>query len=267
MAIPLRRELPRASSGLPESRNESSRLCPLFGLAPGGVYPARRVTSPAVRSYRTISPLPARLLAIGPACGQRLTAPPAVYFLWHFPGSHDRWTLSTTLPSGARTFLPPKSNGPEPATIRSSLAVAIVSRPLSVVSCSQVASIGPKPGVLSPTSIHWPKTPDVLVPPKWRNRLFSRPNHSGGTTKLLALFPACSPVGRNDSRRSLRRTSARTFCSAEPSRTSWSSGYLCFPTSRKRQNLEMQRIEQDREGQASGGLTYSPTHLLTHTCT
>jgi len=33
---------------------------PLFGLAPGGVYPATPVTSRAVRSYRTISPLPAR---------------------------------------------------------------------------------------------------------------------------------------------------------------------------------------------------------------
>ena len=31
---------------------------PLFGLAPCGVCPARRVTTPAVRSYRTFSPLP-----------------------------------------------------------------------------------------------------------------------------------------------------------------------------------------------------------------
>jgi len=30
----------------------------LFGLAPGGVYPAATVTSSAVRSYRTFSPLP-----------------------------------------------------------------------------------------------------------------------------------------------------------------------------------------------------------------
>src|SRR5271155_4698707 len=32
---------------------------PLCGLAPGGVYPAAAVTGGAVRSYRTISPLPA----------------------------------------------------------------------------------------------------------------------------------------------------------------------------------------------------------------
>ena len=31
---------------------------PLFGLAPGGVYPATDVATGAVRSYRTISPLP-----------------------------------------------------------------------------------------------------------------------------------------------------------------------------------------------------------------
>ena len=31
---------------------------PLLGLAPGGVYPAGRLTPAAVRSYRTFSPLP-----------------------------------------------------------------------------------------------------------------------------------------------------------------------------------------------------------------
>ncbi len=36
---------------------EPSRT-PLFGLAPGGVYPAVPVAKNAVRSYRTISPLP-----------------------------------------------------------------------------------------------------------------------------------------------------------------------------------------------------------------
>ncbi len=34
-------------------------MSPLFGLAPGGVCPAPRVTAGAVRSYRTVSPLPA----------------------------------------------------------------------------------------------------------------------------------------------------------------------------------------------------------------
>jgi hypothetical protein len=35
-------------------------LVPLFGLAPGGVYLAAHVAVSAVRSYRTISPLPTR---------------------------------------------------------------------------------------------------------------------------------------------------------------------------------------------------------------
>jgi len=35
---------------------------PLFGLAPDGVYPATTVTSSAVRSYHTISPLPLSLI-------------------------------------------------------------------------------------------------------------------------------------------------------------------------------------------------------------
>ncbi len=59
MAIPLRHRLPGLFSSLPESRNEPDQLCSLFGLASGEVYPAKRVTPLAVRSYRTISPLPA----------------------------------------------------------------------------------------------------------------------------------------------------------------------------------------------------------------
>ena len=48
---------PHTSSDLPG--NHAGRMnVPLFGLAPGGVCPAAPVTSRAVRSYRTISPLP-----------------------------------------------------------------------------------------------------------------------------------------------------------------------------------------------------------------
>ena len=53
----------------------------LFGLAPGGVYPAVPVTGNAVRSYRTISPLPAcagGILSVALAVGSRL---PDV--IWH----------------------------------------------------------------------------------------------------------------------------------------------------------------------------------------
>ena len=67
----------------------------LFGLAPAGVYRAARVTTCAVSSYLTLSPLP------DPACGW----PSAVSFLWHFPSSHDAQTLSGGSSYGARTFL------------------------------------------------------------------------------------------------------------------------------------------------------------------
>ncbi len=46
----------RASA--PPSREESRRNPCLFGLAPCGVYHADRLTPVAVRSYRTLSPLP-----------------------------------------------------------------------------------------------------------------------------------------------------------------------------------------------------------------
>ena len=40
------------------TRRGAGPLAPLFGLAPGGVYPATDVATGAVRYYRTISPLP-----------------------------------------------------------------------------------------------------------------------------------------------------------------------------------------------------------------
>jgi len=57
--IPLGCTSPRTSSDLPES-GAGHTIGFLFGLAPGGVCPAVRVTTNAVRSYRTFSPLPTR---------------------------------------------------------------------------------------------------------------------------------------------------------------------------------------------------------------
>jgi len=76
MAIHLGRPLPDASSnqpGRPPGNGFSGKpeMPPLFGFAPGGVCLAAPVTGRAVRSYRTLSPLPGRS--------------PAVCFLWHFP--------------------------------------------------------------------------------------------------------------------------------------------------------------------------------------
>ena len=36
----------------------------------------------------------------------------AVYFLWHFPADRSDWPLASTLPCGARTFLPSASPAP-----------------------------------------------------------------------------------------------------------------------------------------------------------
>ncbi len=55
---------------------------------------------------------------------------PAVCFLWHFPSSYPDWTLSSTLPSGARTFLPrPGGRRRPPHRLRRSIDEAIMAQP------------------------------------------------------------------------------------------------------------------------------------------
>ena len=76
---------PATSSDLPESI-AGRDLAFLLGLAPGGVYLAARVATCAVRSYRTLSPLPSYsaseqpggLLSVALSVGSR---PPGV--TWH----------------------------------------------------------------------------------------------------------------------------------------------------------------------------------------
>ena len=63
MTIHLRPVSPPASCSRPGRRGPKTRPLieekpSLFGLAPGGVCPASSVTGAAVRSYRTVSPLP-----------------------------------------------------------------------------------------------------------------------------------------------------------------------------------------------------------------
>ena len=64
----------------------------LFGFAPGGVYHARSVTRPAVRSYRTLSPLPVEAFRRFAFCGTF----PKVTLAGRYPAPCFR---------GARTFL------------------------------------------------------------------------------------------------------------------------------------------------------------------
>ena len=76
------------------------RLPSLFGLAPGGVYPATDVTIGAVRSYRTLSPLPAQI-PIRTGIRWRFT------FCGTFPGVAPAGSYPAPRFHGARTFLPP----------------------------------------------------------------------------------------------------------------------------------------------------------------
>jgi len=104
-AIHLARRLPDASSNLPEwltwtgpAPEDATPF--LFGLAPGGVCRAATVAGSAVRSYRTVSPLPRRyatrrggLFSVALSLRPTLKADPA----GRYPAP---------LVHGARTFLP-----------------------------------------------------------------------------------------------------------------------------------------------------------------
>ena len=93
MTIHLGRPSPDASRDLPGRSaktclavRRSANLSSLYGLAPGGVYNASSVAGTAVRSYRTLSPLPTD--------DKRASA---VYFLLHFPWGRPRRALPGTV--------------------------------------------------------------------------------------------------------------------------------------------------------------------------
>ena len=114
MAIHLGRSLPNASRDRPERRRgrparqrpqvviRGRRLPLLLGLAPGGVCPAAAVAGGAVRSYRTISPLPPMPSheAIPGTTGL------GGMFLWHFPWGRPRRALPGTVPPWSPDFPP-----------------------------------------------------------------------------------------------------------------------------------------------------------------
>jgi hypothetical protein len=85
----------RPTWGLPPVRRRTGRPCPTFGLAPGGVYLAARVT-PGAGAL-----LPHRFTI---ACADR-SPPSAVCSLLHCPSGRPDWLLASTLPNGAPTFL------------------------------------------------------------------------------------------------------------------------------------------------------------------
>src|SRR5690349_12386347 len=87
------------------------RLPLLLGLAPGGVYPAAAVAGGAVRSYRTISPLPPV-----PRKADELGG----VFLWHFPWGRPRRALPGTVPPWSPDFPPCAERTRRRAAIRPS---------------------------------------------------------------------------------------------------------------------------------------------------
>src|SRR5271169_6104987 len=105
-AIPLGRPSPGASSNQPErqgqrirprSRPRAASASLLFGLAPGGACRAADVAARAVRSCRTLSPLPMRR-----TCGR----PDGRFaFCGAFPGVAPAGRYPAPHPFGARTFL------------------------------------------------------------------------------------------------------------------------------------------------------------------
>ena len=79
-------------------RLKKRRASLLFGFAPGGACHAADVAACAVRSYRTLSPLPSREWP----CGPRLRR---FAFCGAFPGVAPAGRYPAPYPYGARTFL------------------------------------------------------------------------------------------------------------------------------------------------------------------
>ena len=107
-AIPLGRPSPGASSNQPERPGLrtgpallAGRASLLFGFAPGGACLAADVAADAVRSCRTLSPLPAKGRRFA-FCG----AVPEIALAGRYPAP---------CPHGARTFLRPKATAVRPA--------------------------------------------------------------------------------------------------------------------------------------------------------
>ena len=136
MTIPLVPALLTGSSNLPGNRRRAacSRACArgvsLFGLAPCGVLPATTVTSRAVRSYRTISPLPA-------FAGGIFSVPLSVGS--PRPGITRRtalWSSDFPLP---RALRPPKANGYARQRSSGQLQLTIIARVVGAPSARGLA--------------------------------------------------------------------------------------------------------------------------------
>ena len=99
---------PTRAAARRSARHSRERGCLplLLGLAPGGVFPAAAVAGGAVRSYRTVSPLPP---ARCPGTDRRCT------FCGTFPGVAPAGRYPAPYLRGARTFLSPRNGGERPS--------------------------------------------------------------------------------------------------------------------------------------------------------
>jgi hypothetical protein len=112
MAIPLGAWLPTCSSCRPGPRAKAAHARSLFGIAPGGACRATAVTSRAVGSYPTVSPLP-------PAKRGALRERRSV-LCGAFPRVTPAGRYPAPLPCGVRTFL----GFPRPSSLNQSLCFA-----------------------------------------------------------------------------------------------------------------------------------------------
>ena len=115
--IPLGVRLLARSSCLPEPHANGPLAAPpedgnvglLFGIAPGGVC----LAGPRHRGRGALLPHRFTVTASRPK-----TLRTAVSSLWHSPSGRPAWPLTSTLPCGARTFLPRVAYATPPATAR-----------------------------------------------------------------------------------------------------------------------------------------------------
>ena len=117
-AIPLGRQSPGASSNLPGRQDpdidpgdlpafaERASAPSLFGLAPGGVCHAVCVAADAVRSYRTLSPLPLPLPDPPPRAEEGWVGVRRSALCGTFPRLAPAGRYPAPYVHGARTFLP-----------------------------------------------------------------------------------------------------------------------------------------------------------------
>ncbi len=100
----LERSDPDAGAPCDAHRAGRSRRRPYLSLLREGFASPPVTRLSRVGSYPTFSPLPPRSEERGWA----------VSFLWHFPSGHPGWSLSTSPPCGARTFLSRRYAGSDP---------------------------------------------------------------------------------------------------------------------------------------------------------